>query len=975
MHSSFDGEDDAVEEAKREQFRRADALFDAALDLDTAARVAYVNSMSSHDAGLRDQVLALLIAHERSREFLNTPAVSDALQVRLQRAVGETYLIRRRIAEGGMASVYLADDVRHERRVAIKVFSSDEVTGGSNSTPGTERFLAEIRVMARLQHPNLLPLFDSGASDGLWYYAMPFVLGETLREYLQNASPLPIDEALRLTHAIASAVQHAHDQGVVHRDLKPANILLCDGQPLVADFGIALALSDHRGERKTRSGVVIGTAQYMSPEQATGEHTLDTRSDIYSLGAMLYEMLVGDPPHVASSMQGVLAKVRAERPTSVHLLRETVPMSVSAAIDRALAKRPGDRFQSMREFDAALATASAPLSTTPSALPNTRATQSRIHAPASSRSAFAAAALLVLTAGVFVVRGDRAQGVARVSRTVSRFVVAPLADAAIGRAPSITPDGTTLVYAGSAETGRRLFVRNVNELSARALPGTEGALSTFISPDGKWIGVITRDDKLWKVSIAGGLPTVLTGAFRYSGAAWVGNSHIVLDTYGAQGLSWVSANGGPSHQLTQLDTLRRDSGHWDPVVSSDARTIVFLTSHDRSGPGPQAGELSMVTFDTSATSPAAITMLGIQSRAPVAFVDGWLLYLSVDGRSIMAVAFDAASRATSGRPVQVLEQSDGGLARATVAANGTLLYTRLITSNAPVLVDTTGNAQPLLHGVNGSFMNPRLSPDGKRVSMQVSNANGNDVWLYDVVSNTPSRITSTGGAVGPTFTPDGRSVVFFSRQDAHDAVWRAPTDGRTPPERVAVIDGVFGLSVSPDGQRLIFQRLMNGTWSVWYAKLEGDHTPHPFIVDKFDAFMPSLSPDGHWMAYSTNESGRYEIYVRAFPGPGATVQVSRDGGTEPLWSADGSSLYFRGDRRMLVADIVARGSLSVTKRRVLFSDAFDGDMPMPHRNYDLTRDGKFIMIAANASDKQQTIVVLNWLDELRAKLAAAKSVN
>lgn len=970
MHSELD--DEFSGSPTRDQFRRADALFDAALDLDTSERVAYVNGATKNDLDLRQQVLALLLAHERSAEFLESSAVSDALMTRLQQVVGDAYRIQRRLAVGGMASVYLARDTRHQRRVAIKVFMSDDATGISNSAQSAERFLSEIRVMARLQHPNVLPLFDSGTHGGLWYFVMPYVGGETLRDRLKHESPLPVDEAIRLIRSIAGAVQHAHDEGVVHRDLKPANVLLRDGQPLVADFGIALALSDSDEARKTRSGVLIGTAQYMSPEQATGEHTIDARSDIYSLGAMLYEMLVGDPPHVASSTQGVLAKIRAERPTAPHLLRESIPLSVSAAIERALAKRPADRFQSMREFEAALTATPSP-EMRPRESPSDAQTKvTGMRRPKATQTAIAALLLLMMATGAFILRNKQAAASPPTPPAGSRFVVAPLADAAIGRAPSITPDGASLVYAGSAETNRRLFVRNVNELSARVFPGTEGALSTFISPNGKWIGFITSEDKLLKIPLAGGLPSVLGGAFRYSGAAWAGNDRVVLDTYGARGLSWISANGGASHPLTRLDTLRRDSGHWNPIVSADARTVVFLTSRDRTGPGPQAGELSMVTLDTSATGPGSVTLLGVQSRAPVTIVDGWLVYIAVDGRSLMAIRLDETARVLRGDPVQVLEQADGGLTLASLATNGTLLYTRILTSNAPVLVDTSGKATPLMRGLNGNFMNPRMSPDGKRLSMQVSDVSGNDVWLYDVATNTPSRITSFGGAVGPTWTPDGRFLVFFSTQNAQDAVWRAPADGSTAPERVVSIDGVFALSVSRDGQQLIFQRIMNGRWSVWYASLSGDHTPHPFIAEKFDAYMPALSPDGHMMAYSANESGRFEVYVRPFPGPGAAVRVSEDGGAEPLWSANGHKLFFRGDRRMLAADIAIRPTISVTNRRVLFTDAFDGDMPMPHRNYDVTRDEKFIMIAANKGDAPQTIVVLNWLDELRAKLSAAK---
>ncbi len=967
---------------ERARFQRADRLFDDALDLEPSRRDAFILDKAGADLELLSDVRALLRAHERSADFMATPVASDPLLQRLQQVVGQPYRVRKRIASGGMASVYLADDVRHDRLVAIKVFQAAP-DGPGTALRGGDRFSGEIRLMARLQHPHLLPLFDSGQGDGLAYYVMPFVDGETLRQRITRESPLPVDEALRIMHAVAGAIEHAHAAGVVHRDLKPENVLLRDGEPLVADFGIALA-DDGTGARVTRSGVIIGTPQYMSPEQATGEHDVDHRTDVYSLGAMLYELLVGDPPHVASSAQGILAKVRAERPTPVHLLRDTVSPALSLVIDRALAKRPADRYQSVAEFDQALRAARAGAARAGAARAGAvgegaagdEVAQTGSPSAARSRTprwhvwAIAASLLgLVVLGGVW--RFGRARETTGELAATSRFVVPPLPDAAIGRAPALTPDGLTLVYPGSAATGRRLFVRRVSELQARPLPNTEGALIAFVSPNGKSIGFIGSDDKLRRVSIDGGPVTVMAGVFRYADAVWADDRHVVVEGLGQYGLSYVASDGGALRPFTSLDTLRRDSGHMLPFVLPDHRTVLFTITRDVSGPFSDVGELAAARLDTASAAPAPITHLGVKGRRVIGFVDGWLLFTATSADALLAIRFDAQSLRVSGKPVRVLEHAGGGLEAATLASNGTLLYTRIIRRNAPVLVDSTGAAKPMLNDVTGNFMNPRLSPDGNRLLMQSTSPTGNDVVMYDLATRTPARLTSNGSAVGPAWEPDGRQLVFFSTAGARTAIWRGPIDGSAPAREVLASEGVFGVSVSRDGARLIFQRIVDGKWSVWHARAAGDSAPVPFVVESYDAFMPSLSPNGRWLAYAANQSGRYEIYVRPFPGPGTAVQVSQDGGAEPAWSADGTRLFFRGERRMYVATVQDRAGLTVLDRRTLFTDAFDGDMPMPHRNYDISRDGRhFVMIAAAPGVAPETIVVLNWLKEFRARLAA-----
>src|SRR5439155_15075325 len=494
---------------------------------------------------------------------------------------------------------------------------------------GVERFLAEIQVTANLQHPNLLPLFDSGGADGMLFYVMPYIEGESLRKRLQREKQLPIDEALRIATSVASALDYAHRHGVVHRDLKPENILLHEGQPLVADFGIALAVSNAGGERITQTGVSLGTPHYMSPEQATGDRPIDKRSDIYSLAAVLYEMLSADPPHTASTAQAVIAKVLTDHPQSVRLMRPHVPTHVDAALDCALEKLPADRWNTAHEFAEALQGKSV-------ALPPAVVTPASVFRDVKSRRRLAklapwlAAALLAATTSALAWTLTNRQAPERTLRFLLSFPPNERMFSGIGsgRTLALSPDGTKIVYV-TVGPGmvQQLVTRSLDDVTPRVLEGTEGAMQPFFSPDGRWIAFLTSQ-QLKKMPIDGGPITNIGEVGQIFGATWTPDDRIVFGQRNV--LASMPVSGAtPPRPFTAVDSAGSVTLRW-PRASTDGK-IVFYTRW-RGGLG-SAG-IGVASLETGETH-----LLNLEGTSPLGLVEGYLLYGTSTG-ALFAAPFD-----------------------------------------------------------------------------------------------------------------------------------------------------------------------------------------------------------------------------------------------------------------------------------------------------------------------------------------------
>jgi serine/threonine-protein kinase len=874
----------------------------------------------------------------------------NSLLDQLQFSLADRYAVEREIGRGGMATVYLARDLRHQRHVALKVLDPE-----LGISLGADRFLSEIRVTANLQHPNLLPLFDSGTADGLLFYVMPFIDGESLRARLDRERQLPIDDAVHIATAVASALDYAHRHGVIHRDLKPENILLHDGEPLVADFGIALAISKAGNVRLTQDGISLGTPQYMSPEQATGDRVIDGRADIYSLGAVTYEMLAGEPPHTASTVQGVVAKLMTEDPRPLTVLRRNVPRHVDAAVRRALEKLPADRYATGRAFADGLQGKGNSRISIGSAI----SARSRLVLAA----ACGATALTLLGAWMWS-HAARAPELAPV-RLKLDFPASERFEEAEGESVAISPDGRTIAYlAHSGQTPRSIFVRRLDALEARILPGTENARHPRFSRDGRWILYAGEGDRLNKIPVDGGSSSLVARLKRWEGHGWGANGAIV---YSDSGEIWhLRAAGERPAKIAALEKGELDlSG---PFVLPDGDHVLFGIGQSLAqSPGLKLGLVSIA-------NPRRRT-IDLVGASPLDYTDGWLIYGRPD-ETIAAIKFDPQTARTSGEPITLLDgvfwKLQGGVT-AMLSASGSLIYLHGSSNSSLSTLDAHGSVLTTT-GEPRSYWSPVWSPDGKRIAVEVrtvSTAVASAIWIYDVTSGVFSRMTSRVSAERPSWTADGKRIAFIEAdQGTSSSVWSVPADGSGPEEQFYSLPGhpLREVTFSPDGNYAVFRAITGEAAraaDLWLLPLHGERKAVPFGQTPFSAAQPAISPNSKWVAYESDATGIVDIYVRPLPGPGGILQVSASGGTEPRWLPDGRLVYRGGGAFRAATVSEVHGAPTVVRRDSLFADTYRTNDD--RQNYDVSRDGQFV-VARHESADGGIVVVVNWLTEVRARL-------
>jgi serine/threonine-protein kinase len=878
---------------------------------------------------------------------------------RLNAALVDRYQVLEQIGEGGMATVFLADDVKHQRKVALKVLKPELA-----AVVGAKRFLAEIKTTANLQHPHILPLYDSGEAVSFLYYVMPYVQGATLSERLQAEKQLSVDEAVSIATAVAHALDYAHRQGVVHRDIKPGNILFQDGQPVVSDFGIALAMGAGGRERLTETGLSLGTPYYMSPEQATGDQQVGPKSDIYSLGSVLYEMLTGDPPYAGSTAQAVLGRILTETPRPPTVIRAAVPLNVEAAVLKALEKLPADRFRTVTDFVKALADPGFRYGATDETFVAAAGPGpwKRVALALGLSTALATAGLAAL-----MLQGDPSQPVARYALGLphSQHVTE-----GFGSNVTISPDESAIVYVGPTEDGfgQQLWLRQRDQLRPSVVASTEGAFSPVFSPDGGrvafWVGGALRIS-----SLGGEQPhTILNQAqqARPSGLAWSEDGHLY---YSTDSELWrIPDTGGEPEIAVPLEPEENGLMHRWPDALPDGRGVLFTIAD--AGPSQNQEAWTIAVLD--AESGVRRTLLsGVIARYARS---GHIVYVSPDG-TLLAAPFDLGSLEVTGDPVALagtVRVGRDGI-HLDVSDGGTLVYLAGESEERvrPVWVSRDGLVQVIDPDWSGRMYFPSLSPDGSRVAVDML-TESNDVWIKQLDTGPLLRLTRhESGSARAAWTPDGNAVSFFSRRGGNEDVWTKRADGSG--SAGLTFDGVASIHEvlwSPDGEWLVY-RTPAGE-GIYAVRPQDEEEPVTIVETDAREFSPTLSPDGRFLAFMSNETGRYEIYVVPFPNvTDARWAVSTGGGRNPRWSPEGLEIFFIDATDTVVSvPVETEPTFTFGSTRALFSAADFAVETYWHPPYDVTADGqRFLMLEpVSGAGETQLVVVQGFFSVLEEQV-------
>jgi serine/threonine-protein kinase len=820
--------------------------------------------------------------------------------------------------------------------------------------------VVEIKTTASLQHPHILPLFDSGTADGFLYYVMPYIQGETIREKLNRETQFGVDEAVRITREVADALDYAHRHGVIHRDIKPENILLHDGRAIVMDFGIALAVSAAAGGRMTETGLSLGTPHYMSPEQATADKDLTLRSDIYSLASVLYEMVAGEPPHTGGSAQAVIMKIIVDTPRPLHELRRNVPPNVSAAVMRAIEKVPADRFETARAFSEALANPA--FTTVGAATAISTARGSRRMSPPLLYGMAAISVLSLATAAWVWRKPAPPPEMPSMRFTLELPDSLRILPALGGRGLAISPDGSEIVYIGAIRNvGPLLYRRRLDDFRVSAIPGSTSPQMPVYAPDGT-LALDQQGRALVRLSPNGGPAVRIVDDAGNS--SW-GDGDVIVFRRGSS-LWRTTASGATPVRLTSADSTT-GAGHAWPQVLPGGKAVLFNLYQE--GQNESEQEVAVVRL-----ADGVVKTLGIVGLGPRYATSGHIVVARRNG-SLTATPFDLGTLEVRGPTVTVLEGvlvKPTGAALFDISRNGVLTYVDGDAFVQPVIVDRTGK-ETKLNVPPGLYSHPRWSPTGDRVVIERSEGNLTDIWILTPATGQSFRLTRDGRSGSPEWSSDGnrvgwirvdsgRAAIRWQRADGSGSPVVIPTPGLAP----------FKFLFAPGDKHLVVVAGSAFTHDIVLVPLDSTVAPRPLANAQTDELQPTISPDGRWLAFMTNETGRGEVYVSSVDDPTTRVQITTEGGVEPVWGSDGRSLIVRSGSSIVSLTMSLEPRIEVKQHTAMFPERFRRGAP--DRIVDVNpRDGSYVALTRDMTRLERIVVVSGWLKELRERAPVASS--
>ncbi len=896
------------------------------------------------------------------------------------------YKITALLGEGGMGQVFRAEDGKLKRDVAIKVLPPALANDGERMM----RLEREAQLLAQLEHPNIAAIYGLEEVEGSRLLVMQLVEGENLHHRL-DSGPIPLQEALQIAVQIARALESAHDKGVVHRDLKPANVMLSeDGSVKLLDFGLAKAFTSEASGSfpdlsasptelaATQAGMILGTAGYMSPEQARGR-SVDRRTDVWAFGCVLYEMLTASRTFGGETVTDVLGAIVHREPDWDLLPKET-PRRIRALLHRCLRKDVDRRIQAIGDARVSLE----------EYIEDPEAAEAILDGgggaaqPAWQRLVpwGVAAGVLVALAAALLSGGAASPADGPTLRLDMAVGVADdLRDLSLGSSVVLSPDGSQIVMATGAVDDAQLQLRRLDSTEASTLTGG-GTYNPFFSPDGAWVG-FALSTSLRKVPATGGTPLEIVEVNRSRGADWGADGQVVYAPDPSSGLMSVNADGGEPAAVTTLDESTGERTHRWPQILPGGRHVLF-TAHTEAAGGFDAATLKVVDLDSGEQT--VVYRGGYYGRY---VPSGHLLF--VNAGTLFAAPFDLDSLEIIGSTVPVAEDvaddPGSGGAQYSVSANGVLVHRRGTSGPGtyPAVWLSRDNETSNLLPEARTYVEARISPDGRRLAMTELNADNWDVWVYDLARGTRTRLTFEDGIEGPAvWSPDGSELIYSSDVDGSDDLFRKPADGSGDAVQLTHEElQIYVSDWSRDGRYVLALRIGQADeeagWAsgadIGYIDLEEDGAFVPFLATPFQESEASFSPDGRWVAYQSNESGRSEVYVRPFPPAGGRWQVSDEGGAYARWAKDGSELYYRTDEGVMAVNIQVTGDgFGASRPRLIASGNFVGGLGgvtvggMTFADYDVAPDGRFVMFPSageEAPNIQLARVVVNWFPELR----------